>query len=115
MPAVPASRLRRRGGRVAVHPGAAAVGQDRAAGAGTNRLVDGSPYGGRQQDKDNFGAFSAHAQHPVAVLFAEVDDVRAGGFEDPQAEQPEHGHQREVAGIGGLAAGGEQGPRTADA
>jgi hypothetical protein len=35
-------------------------------------------------------------QDPVAVLFAEVGDVRAGGFEDPQAEQPEHGHQREV-------------------
>src|SRR5262245_47471663 len=25
---------------------------------------------------------------PVAVLFAEVGDVRAGGLEDPQAEQP---------------------------
>jgi hypothetical protein len=36
----------------------------------------------------------------VAVLLAEVGDVRAGGFEDPQAEQAEHGHQREVAWIG---------------
>ena len=34
---------------------------------------------------------------PVAVFFAEVGDVRASGFEDPQAEQAEHGHQREVA------------------
>jgi hypothetical protein len=33
----------------------------------------------------------------VAVLFAEVGDVGAGGFEDPQAEQPDHGHKREVA------------------
>jgi hypothetical protein len=29
----------------------------------------------------------------VAVLFAEVGDVGAGGLEDPQAEQPEHGHE----------------------
>jgi hypothetical protein len=37
---------------------------------------------------------------PVAVLLAQVGDVRAGGFEDPQAEQAEHRHQREVAWIG---------------
>jgi hypothetical protein len=34
------------------------------------------------------------------VFFAEVGDVRAGSFEDPQAQQAEHGHQSEVAGIG---------------
>jgi hypothetical protein len=45
----------------------------------------------------------------VAVLFAEVADVRAGGFEDPQAQQAEHGHQGEVVPVGGLAGGGEQG------
>jgi hypothetical protein len=38
----------------------------------------------------------AIAQHPVAVFFAEVG---AGGFEDPQAEQPKHGYQREVAEV----------------
>jgi len=32
----------------------------------------------------------------VAVLLAEIADVGAGGFEDPQAEQAEHGDQREV-------------------
>jgi hypothetical protein len=36
----------------------------------------------------------------VAVLFAEVGDVRAGGLEDPQAQQAEHGHQREIARAG---------------
>jgi hypothetical protein len=36
----------------------------------------------------------------VAVFFAEVGDVSSGGFEDPQAEQPEHGDQREVARVG---------------
>jgi hypothetical protein len=33
------------------------------------------------------------------VLFAEVADVSTGGLEDPQAEQPEHRHQREVARV----------------
>jgi hypothetical protein len=33
----------------------------------------------------------------VAVLLAEVGDVGAGDLEDPQAQQSEHGHQREVA------------------
>jgi hypothetical protein len=94
------------GGRVAVNPGAAAVEQDRAAGAGSYCLVDGAPDGGRQRDQDDLGALAAHAQHLVAVLFAEVGDVRGGGFEDPQAE---YGHEREVAGIGGLPGGGEQG------
>jgi hypothetical protein len=35
-------------------------------------------------------------QDAVAVFLAEVGDVGAGGFEDPQAEQPEHGDQGEV-------------------
>ncbi len=46
----------------------------------------------------------------LAMLFAEIDDVRAGGLEDPQAEQPEHRHQREIAPVGGLAGRGEQCP-----
>jgi hypothetical protein len=33
-----------------------------------------------------FGAFAAHAQHSVAMLFAEVGDVGGGGLEDPQPE-----------------------------
>jgi hypothetical protein len=86
-------------GRVPVHPGAAGVEQDRSAGARAYCLVDGPADGWRQWDEDDFGAFAAHAQHPVAVLFAEVGDVGAGGFEDPQAEQPEHGHEGEVARV----------------
>jgi hypothetical protein len=45
----------------------------------------------------------------VAVLLAEVADVSAGGLEDPQAEQAQHGDQGEVVAVGGLAGGGEQG------
>jgi hypothetical protein len=88
------------GGRVPVHPGTAGVEQYRAVRAVSDRLVDGSADGWRQRDKDDLGAFPAHAQHPVAVLLAQVGDVRAGGLEDPQAEQAEQGDQREVAWIG---------------
>ena len=87
------------GGRVPVHPGAAAVEQYRPVSAVGYRPVDGPADGWRQRDQDDLGALAAHAQHPVAVLLAEVGDVRAGGFEDPQAEQPEHGYQREVARV----------------
>jgi hypothetical protein len=45
----------------------------------------------------------------VAVLFAQISDVRTGGLEDPQAEQPGHGHQREAARVRRLAGGGQQG------
>jgi hypothetical protein len=33
------------------------------------------------------------------MLFAEVGDVGRGGLEGPQAEQPEHGYQSEVAQV----------------
>jgi hypothetical protein len=84
------------GGRVAVHPGAAAVEQDRPADAVSDRPVDGPANRGRQRDQDDLGALAAYAQHPVAVLFAEVGDVRSGGLEDPQAQEAEHGYQREI-------------------
>ena len=89
------------GGRVPVHPGAAAVEQDRPADPGGYRPVDGPADCGRQRDQDDLSALAAHAQDPVAVFLAEVGDVSAGGFEDPQAEQAEHGHQREVAWVTG--------------
>jgi hypothetical protein len=40
-----------------------------------------------------------HREDPVAVLLAEVGDVSTSDFEDPQAGQPEHGHQREVVRV----------------
>src|ERR1700733_422977 len=62
--------------------------------------------GGR--DEDDLGAFSADAQDPVTVLFAHVGDVGAGGLEDPQPQEPEHGQESEVTGMGGLPGGSEQ-------
>ncbi len=38
-----------------------------------------------------------------------MPDVGAGGFEDPQAQQPEHGHQGEVVIVCRLAGGRQQG------
>ena len=61
-----------------------------------------------QRDQHHLGALAAYSQHPVAVLLAEVGDVRAGGFEDPQAEQPEHSHQREAEQVRRFPRGGEQ-------
>jgi len=88
------------GGGVAVHPGAAAVEQDRAAGTGGYGPVDGPRDGWWQRDQDDLGALAAHPQHPVAVLFTKIGDVSASGLENPQAEQPQHRHQREVARVG---------------
>jgi hypothetical protein len=97
------------GGRVPVHPGAAAVEQDRPAHPAAGRPVDGPADGGRKRDQDDLGPFAAYAQDSVAMFFAEVADVSTGGFEDPQAEQAEHGHQGEVTRVRWLADGGEQG------
>ena len=97
------------GGCVPVHPGIAAIEQDRSARAGSGCPVDGPTDGGRQRDQDNLGALTAYAQHPVTMLFAEIADVRSSGLEYPQAEQPEHGHQREVARVRRLPGGGEHG------
>jgi hypothetical protein len=49
-----------------------------------------------------------HTEDPVAVLLAEVGDVRAGGLEDPQAQQTEHGHQREIVRVRRFSCCGEQ-------
>jgi hypothetical protein len=79
-----------------VHTDTAAVQQDRSVVAVACCAVYGPADRWRQRDQDHLGALAAHPQDPVTVLFPEVIDVSAGGFEDPQAEQPEHGYQREV-------------------
>ena len=87
----------------------AGVEQDQPAGPRAYGPVDGPADRGRQRDQDHLGAFPVHAQDPVAVLFAEIADIGGSGFEDPQAEQPEHGHQREVVRVRRFPGGGEQG------
>jgi hypothetical protein len=50
------------GSGVPVHPGAAAVEQDRPAGAGSSRPVDGAADSWRQWHQDDLGALAAHPQ-----------------------------------------------------
>jgi len=87
------------GGGMAVHPRTAAAEQDRATGPGSHGTVDGTSNGRWQWDQDYLAPLAAHTQHAMAVCFAEIGGIRAGCFEDPQAEQPEHGHQCEVAWV----------------
>jgi hypothetical protein len=78
---------------VAVHPGAAAVERDWPAGAVADGLVDGPADGRRQWQQDDLGALSAHAENPVAVLFAEIGDVGPGRarFAPPRSQRPRRG------------------------
>jgi alkylhydroperoxidase family enzyme len=94
---------------VAVHPGTAAVEQDRPASAGTDRPVDGPADGWWQRDQDDLGALSAYAQHPGGHALRRGRRCRPRWPEDPQAQQPEHGYQGEVTGTGGLPGRGQQG------
>ncbi len=80
------------GGGVPVHASPVAVEQDRAGRSGTDGAVDGPSDCWRQRDQDDFVAFAADSQYPVAVFFAEITDICAAGFEDPQAQEAQHGH-----------------------
>ena len=97
------------GRSVAVHPPAEHVPQNRPVGTVADSAFDRPGHGGRQRDQDDFAAFASHAQDAVAVLFAEVGDVRPAGFEDPQPEQAQQGDQGEVVRVGRQPGGGEQG------
>jgi hypothetical protein len=83
------------GGRMPVHPRAVAVEQDRPEVTAVHGTVDRPACRRGQRNQDDLAAFPADPQDPVAMLLAKVTDVRAGGLEDPQAQQPQHGHQGE--------------------
>jgi len=65
-------------------------------------------YCWRQRDQNDLAAFAPHAQDAVAVLFAEVGDVRPARFEDPQSEQAEKGDESEVVRVVRQPGGGDQ-------
>jgi hypothetical protein len=50
-----------------------------------------------------------HTENLVAVLLAEVPDVAASGLEDTRAQEAQHRDEREVAAVGRLRGGGQQG------
>lgn len=91
-----------------IHSGSSGVEQDRPGSAVCDGAVNGPPDRGRQRRERDLVALADHAQNPVAVFLTEVRDVGTGGFEDPQSEQAQHYHQREVVVVAGLAGGGEQ-------
>ena len=96
------------GGGVAVHSSAERVAQDRTVGAVVGGTFDCPGYCWRQRDQNDLAAFAPHAQDAVAVLFAEVGDVRPARFEDPQSEQAEKGDESEVVRVGRQPGGGDQ-------
>jgi hypothetical protein len=94
---------------VPVHAVGTPVEQER-----SNVPVSGGPLNGTCHRRWKRGqnvllSLAAHQQHSVTALFTYVFDVSSGGFEDPQAEEPEHRHQREVAVLGGVSGRGQDG------
>ena len=55
---------------------------------------------GRQRDEGDLVALAVDTQDAVTVHLAEGFDVGAGGLEDPQAQEAEHGDEGEVVGVG---------------
>jgi hypothetical protein len=54
------------GGRIVIHPAAAAVQQDGPIWAVADGIVDSPANGGWQWDQDDLANFAAYPQHPVA-------------------------------------------------
>ncbi len=90
-------------GGMPVHPRAVAVEQHWPGVSAADGAVDGPADRRGQRDQDDLAALPADPQDPVPVFLAQVADVRAGSLEDPQAQQPQHGHQGEVIRVGRLA------------
>jgi hypothetical protein len=76
------------GRRVAVHPDAERVAQDRPVGAVVDGVVDRPPDRWWQRHENDLAALAAHPQHAVPVFLTEVGDVRPARFEDPQPCRP---------------------------
>jgi hypothetical protein len=79
------------GGSMPVHPRATAVEQQRPGSVAADGAVDGPADCRGQRDQDDLAAFAADPQDPVAVFLAQIADIRAGSFEDPQTQQAEVG------------------------
>jgi hypothetical protein len=78
---------------VPIHPPTGRVAQGRPLRPAFGGVLD--PAGHRRwwRNQDGLVALASDFQDAVAVFLAEVGDVRAAGFEDPQSEQAEHGDQ----------------------
>jgi hypothetical protein len=76
MPAPAPQLLEPAGGGVAVHPGAKHVAQDRTGVAAVDSAVDRAGHRGWPRNRDDLAALATYAQHPVAVLLAQVALIR---------------------------------------
>ena len=72
---------------VPVHAPAVCVPQDRTDIAVVDRAVQRPCHRWRQWDEDDIAALAPDAEDAVSVFLAEVGDVRAAGFEDPESEE----------------------------
>ena len=77
-----------------IHPDAVDVAQDRSDVAVVDGAVNRTGHCCRQWDQNGLVSLAADLQYAVAVFLAEVANVGAARFEDPQAEETEHDDQR---------------------
>jgi len=94
---------------VPVRPCTEGVTQKRASIAVAGCSVDRPGHCRRERNEDDLASLASDPQNPVAVFLAEVADVGAAGFEDPQPEETEQRDQREVVRVGRQPCGGDQG------
>jgi hypothetical protein len=87
------------GGRVPVLRAPWDVAEDRSGVAAVSGSIDRAGDRRRWWDQHGFVFLAADLEYAVAVFLAEVADVRAAGFEGPQAEETEHGDQGEVVDV----------------
>lgn len=101
--------LQAAGGRVTIHPPGVAVEEDRSGSATGDRLVDGTTDSRWRRQQGGLVAVAVHGEDAVTASFAERLHVGTGRLEHAQSKQSEHRDKGEVAAVGGVAAGGEDG------
>jgi hypothetical protein len=76
------------GSAVPIHARAACGQKHRAGAPLVNGALEGAAHSEWKRNEYDLVALAAYPQHSVAVLLAEVLDVAAGGFEDPEPSRP---------------------------
>ena len=94
-------------GGMPIHGAAAPVEQQCPGCSVASGSIDGAADRWRKRNEDDLAALAADPENAVAMFFSEVVNVGADGLEDPQPEQTQQAHQREVERSGGLPGGGE--------
>jgi hypothetical protein len=90
--------------RVAVDPTVVGSDEDRSLAAFTDREINGPRRAGRQRDGHDLATLAQDRERAVAALQAEVLDIGADGFGDPQPVEREQADQGVIPGAGQAAA-----------